>query len=70
LTSVSTIERAIELARSGSCATMEDIRRSLKRDGADGIEQHLAGGAIRKQLKALMISAKVKPMATQTDEIG
>jgi hypothetical protein len=70
LTDVSTIERAIELARSGSCTTMEDIRRSLKREGADGIEQHLASGTLRKQLKALMTSAKVKPVAAHTIVIG
>jgi hypothetical protein len=66
----STIERAMDLARSGKCFTVEDIRRALKRDGADGIEQHLAGAAIRKQFKALMAAAKVKPVAAHSNEIG
>jgi hypothetical protein len=56
----STIERAIALAQSGSCSSMDDIRRSLKREGADGIDQHLASGALRKQLQSLMVVAKAK----------
>jgi hypothetical protein len=70
LTDVSTIERAMELARSGAYHSIEDIRRTLKREGADGVEQHLAGVTLRKQLKALMVSAKVKPVPAHTNMIG
>lgn len=49
-----TVERAFELARSGTCLSMEDIRRRLKAEGYENTQAHLAGSAIRKQLLELM----------------
>ncbi|MBB5712642.1 hypothetical protein [Sphingomonas xinjiangensis] len=48
----STLERALELARQSSCRNLEEIRRTLKTEGYHGIEQHLAGSSIKKQLNA------------------
>jgi hypothetical protein len=48
----SAIERALELARSGTVRSVEEIRRTLKKEGRDGVDAHLAGDAFRKQLKA------------------
>ena len=49
----STIERAFALARSGTCATVADIRTALKRERFDQVEAHLAGHSINRQLRAL-----------------
>ena len=47
---ITTVERAFELARNGSCRSMDDIRRRLKSERFDGVEGHLAGGGIKRQL--------------------
>ena len=47
-------ERAFELARDGSCRSMDDIRRKLKAERHDGVDGHMAGPSIAKQLKAAM----------------
>lgn len=53
-----TIERAFELAREGGCASVEDIRRTLSREGFSGVDAHLAGLGLRNQLKVLMRQAR------------
>ena len=49
-----TVERAFELARSGICRNVEDIRKQLRREGYSDIMSHLSGPAIRKQLADLI----------------
>jgi len=44
--------RAFELARSGRCVDLTDLRRELKKEGYSAIEEHLAGPTIKKQLSA------------------
>jgi hypothetical protein len=44
------IARAFELARSGLCRNVSDIRRKLEREGYSGVDGHLYGSAIKKQL--------------------
>jgi hypothetical protein len=46
-----TIERAFELARSGSCRTIEEIVRRLKQEHMDKVDAHLGGASIRKELR-------------------
>jgi hypothetical protein len=53
-----TLERAFALARSGSCATVSDIRLMLKRERYDQVEAHLAGPSLSRQLRALCDQAK------------
>ena len=53
-----TIERAFELARSGSCASVNDIRQKLKAERFDQVEAHLAGPAISRQLRELCAEAR------------
>ncbi len=53
-----TIERAFELARSGTCRSLEDVRRKLKAEGYLAIPEHLGGSAIKKQLAALIKAAR------------
>ena len=48
-----TLERAFELARSGQCANVAEIRAALKREGFDQVQGHLAGPSITRQLRAL-----------------
>ncbi|WP_066820986.1 hypothetical protein [Sphingomonas mali] len=56
---LSTVERAFELARSGSCRTLEDIRRVLTAERYPSVQAHLAGPSIRRALLALCKAAKV-----------
>jgi hypothetical protein len=47
-----TIERAFELARGGSCRTIDDIRQQLTREKFEAVQSHLSGQSIAKQLRA------------------
>jgi len=46
------LERAFELAKSGTCASVPDIKRRLMREGHSAAQ--ITGGALLKQLKALI----------------
>lgn len=50
----STIERAFELARSGSVRDVEELIRIVTKEGYEGVPSHLAGREIRRQLRALI----------------
>ena len=58
MTAQTTLERAFELARSGSCASVNDIRRQLKAERYDQVEAHLSGSSISRQLRALCAEAR------------
>jgi len=47
-----TVERAFDLAETGSCETVNDIRSQLKREQHESVDAHLAGSSIQKQLRA------------------
>lgn len=53
-----TLERAFELARSGQCATVADIRLHLKRERFEAVEAHLQGQSIQRQLRRLCDEAR------------
>ena len=55
---VTTLERAFALARSGTCANIDEIRLTLKRERFDQIDAHLAGHSIKRQLRALCEAAR------------
>ena len=57
---LSTIERALQLARGGSCRTVDDVRRRLKTERYDGVDAHLKG-SLQKQVAAELV--KYKPVA-------
>jgi hypothetical protein len=57
-----TLERAFALARSGACASVNDIRVMLKRERFDQVEAHLAGASIARQLRGLCDQAR-RPVA-------
>lgn len=55
------VERAYEIARSGSFGKIEDIRRVLSREGYDGIDGHLDSPSLRKELNsALRLSRRTQ----------
>jgi hypothetical protein len=48
------LERAYELARSGQCQSVEDIRNRLKAEGYGGeIQMHISGRSLRADLRRL-----------------
>ena len=49
-----TVERAFELAP--ECATIEEIRNRLRREGYSNVDAHLQGGTIRSDLKKFLKS--------------
>ena len=57
MTSQTTLERAFALARSGSCATVNDIRLQLRAERFEQVDAHLAGPAINRQLRQLCLEA-------------
>lgn len=50
----STVERAFDLARNGTCRTMDQLRAALKAERCDGVEGHLASPSLAHQLRAIM----------------
>ena len=58
----STLERAFELARTGNCRTIDDIRRQLSREGFELVHAHISGGMITRQLREAMTKRDVPAM--------
>lgn len=48
-----TIERAYELARTGPCVSVDEIRAQLKRERFESVDGHLHGSTITRQLRTL-----------------
>jgi hypothetical protein len=55
---VGTVERAYQLARSGKFKTVSEIETALIRERYEGVREHLSGGTLRKELKALVSPPK------------
>jgi hypothetical protein len=53
-----TVERAFELARSGTCKSVEEIRKTLRAEGFEAPESYLRGRSIGDQLRALIKEAR------------
>jgi hypothetical protein len=51
---VTTPERALQLARSGTCRTIRDISRELNREGFEMVQSHLGGASMKAQLNKLL----------------
>jgi len=54
------LERAYQLARSGTCQNMTALKKTLRAEGYSNIESHLLGLHLRRQLAAAM-SAAIPP---------
>ena len=61
------IERAFELARAGSCRSVNDVRQALRREGYEGVHAHLHGTTINRQITALIKAGPV-PATPAEDE--
>ena len=61
MTEKSTVERAFELARSGDCRTLDDIRRRLNAERYEAVSSHLAGSSLARQLRDAMKTAQARP---------
>jgi hypothetical protein len=51
---LSTVERAFEIARSGVSPSIDDLKRRLKREGYDSVDAHLTGSSIKRELTLLI----------------
>ena len=56
-------ERAFQLARSGACANVRDIKKRLKAEGYERVEAHIAGSTIVAPLVRLCIEAQSRKEA-------
>jgi hypothetical protein len=54
---ISTVDRAIELAQSGQMHSVNEIRQRLRREGHESVHQSLHGPAINRQLIDLIRAA-------------
>ena len=48
------IERAFDLASSGTCESIRDISAALKRESFSSVDAHLQGSQIKSRLNALI----------------
>src|SRR4051812_17082803 len=56
---MTTLERAFELAGSGECATLDAIRKKLDAEGYQGAQ--VSGPALAKQIRALLAAVPNEP---------
>ncbi|MBX9614393.1 MAG: hypothetical protein Q8S03_08175 [Brevundimonas sp.] len=56
-----TLERAYELARSGDCRTVSDIKARLQQEGHERVQDRLYGGSLTSALRKLCVAHYVAP---------
>ena len=56
-----TLERAYELARSGQCRTVGDIKSRLQQEGHERVQDRLYGGSLTSALRKLCVEHYVAP---------
>ncbi|MEI5687576.1 MULTISPECIES: hypothetical protein [Sphingomonas] len=64
---ISTIERAFQLARAGACHSVGDIRSQLTAEGHDGVHGHLNGASIQRQLRDVLAARGVDAKPDDAD---
>lgn len=57
---MNTVQRAFELAATGDCRSLEDVRIRMRRESLEQVDAHLAGPTIRSQLAAIMHNASAR----------
>lgn len=57
-----TLERAYELARSGQCRTVGDIKTRLQQEGHERVQDRLYGGSLTSALRKLCVEHYVAPV--------
>jgi hypothetical protein len=60
------IERAFDLARSGTCRSVQELETQLKREGFASVAAHLSGSLIRRQLRKCFDEARRAEVAART----
>lgn len=68
--SLSTVERAFQLARTGTCHSVVEIRRRLHVEGYDGVHGHLNGSTIQRQLREALAARGISPGADDDSGAG
>ncbi|PSJ41849.1 hypothetical protein C7I55_06155 [Sphingomonas deserti] len=58
MSSVTILERAFALARSGEHTSVQSIRARLKGEGFANVEAHLSGHSISRQLRKICLEAR------------
>lgn len=56
-----TLERAYELARSGACRTVGDIKTRLQQEGYERVQDRLYGGSLTSALRKLCTAHYIAP---------
>ena len=56
-----TIERAYELAKGGSCRTVGDIKTKLQAEGHERVQDRLYGGSLTSALRKLCTAHYIAP---------
>jgi hypothetical protein len=57
------IERAYQLARSGQCATVGEVKAALRSERYDHVEQQLSGAALYAALREICAASRVDEAA-------
>lgn len=58
---LTTLERAYELARSGQCRTVGDIKAVLQAEGHERVQDRLYGASLTSALRKLCVENYVAP---------
>ena len=66
---ISTVERAFQLARTGACHSVIEIRQRLNAEGYDGVHGHLTGSTIQRQLRKALSARGVSDAANNDAEL-
>ena len=56
-----TLERAYELARSGECRTVGEIKTRLQQEGHERVQDRLYGGSLTSALRKLCVANYIAP---------
>lgn len=62
-----TIERAYQLAESGTCRTVGDIKVKLQAEGHERVQDRLYGGSLTSALRKLCTANYVAPEGEDAD---
>lgn len=62
-----TLERAFELAQTGACRTVGEIRSQLKKEQLESVDAHLSGHSIQRQLRGLLAARRPDDDQVESD---
>ena len=68
--SIGTIERAFQLARTGACHSVVEIRHRLHSEGYEGVHGHLNGSTIQRQLREALAARGISQGADDEADAG